>query len=86
MFGFNGINIFESTLAVEDTNLPVRPHLKGRTQSEQYHLRIQKKWVKRFGLEKKAIIFQTPKGLFVHPSLMPRLIDAFAQSCAIKGE
>lgn len=53
MFGiadFNGIRVVESPLAT--TEEPKKRHVKMRTQSENYHRRVQKKWNKRFGMER----------------------------------
>lgn len=74
-----GMRVFQTPMATEPTDRPVRPHKKTRSMSEAYHRRIQKKWVKRFGYERKPCIFQTPHGFFVHPALMPQLRAALAR-------
>lgn len=43
-----GTPIRESCFPLE-RKVPVRAHKKRRNQSVAYHLRIQKKWTKRFG-------------------------------------
>lgn len=74
-----GMHVFQTPMATEPTDRPVRPHKKTRSMSEAYHRRIQKKWVKRFGYEREPCIFQTPHGVFVHPALMPQLREALAR-------
>jgi hypothetical protein len=43
----NSVRVIESQYL--DYQIPVREHFRRRTQSERYHRRIQKKWIKRFG-------------------------------------
>jgi hypothetical protein len=42
-----------------EREVPVREHKKRRTQSASYHKRVQKKWVKRWGMKKEryALMF-----------------------------
>lgn len=60
-------NLFSIPVRVTPMNLerdvPVRPHKKRRNQSATYHARIQKKWVKRFGMKKEqyAIVMNPSK-------------------------
>lgn len=35
-----------------NTHIPVKRHVKRRNQSNAYHLRIQKKWLRRFGTKR----------------------------------
>lgn len=57
----------------------LRQHKKRRNQSAAYHLRIQKKWTKRFGtrIEKVAYMisggFLGPDRMVVHPDHMAML-------------
>lgn len=50
-----GIKVVESPLC--EMTVPARKHRKGRCQSEAYHRRIQKKWLKRFGTKKEKVAF-----------------------------
>jgi hypothetical protein len=57
-----GINIVESPLCLID--VPKRKHKKCGSQSESYHARVQKKWVKRFGTTKERVaIFFNPSAV-----------------------
>jgi hypothetical protein len=49
LIGLGGLKIIESRL-LEGMMVPIRPHIKRRTQREAYHKRIQKKWIRRFGM------------------------------------
>lgn len=44
--------------------IPVRQHVKRRTQSERYHKRIQKKWLKRFGRKKNDSVYMFSDPMF----------------------
>lgn len=77
-----GMKIVESTMALERTNVPAREHVRRRWMADNYHRRIQKKWLKRFGTVSKPCMFQfDPRAaglpgepyLLVHPALMPQL-------------
>lgn len=67
---FGHIKVFSSPLC--ELTVPVRKHRKGRCQSDAYHKRVQKKWLKRFGTkqEKVAIMFDpSAVGLMGSPSI-----------------
>lgn len=74
-----GVRVFQTPMATELTDKPVRVHRQTRAMSDTYHRRVQKKWIKRFGYERKPSIYKTPHGLFVHPALMPQLRAALAR-------
>jgi len=78
---FNGIRVFETPMASEPTTEPVKKHKwTGRKSSTgQRHWRIQKKWNKKYGFVRKACIFKTTRGYFVHPSLMAELRAVLAR-------
>lgn len=48
MLRFIGMPVIENPSAM--TSVPVRVHRRRRNQSEAYHRRVQKKWLKRFGM------------------------------------
>lgn len=54
------VRVYESPLV--EFLVPNRVHLKRRTQSEKYHQRIQKKWIKRFGRKQdnRVLMFSDP--------------------------
>lgn len=49
------VKVVESQYAVR--KVPVRQHKKRRNQSATYHARIQKKWVKRFGMKEEPCAY-----------------------------
>lgn len=63
------------------TRVPVRRHKRRKGQSRAYHERVQKKWIKRFGLEEKPTAYQVNRSflghsgpvLFAHPSIVEKL-------------
>lgn len=62
--------VYESSFL--DCLIPVRQHVKRHTQSERYHKRIQKKWLKRFGQkpDDRVFMFSDPmfgQGLIASP-------------------
>ena len=75
----NGIPIQESLLAVQ--NVPKRKHKHRRNQTERYHRRIQKKWIKRFGMRQEPCAFVIDnsflggagRSMVVHPTIMAEL-------------
>jgi len=73
----NGVRVFVSPNALKTTRRPRRVHHKTVSMSDNYHARIQKKWIKRFGFESEPCMYQTPAGLFVHPDLIPQLRASF---------
>ena len=70
---YMGKPIQESINAVRITDVPVRVHKKTRSVSSNYHKRIQKKWIKRFGYIHEPCMYKTPYFFIVHPQLMPEL-------------
>jgi hypothetical protein len=74
---FGGLQIRESIYAI--TMKPARVHKHRRSQTERYHLRIQKKWKKRFGMVSipGAYRIQDPftgqPMIIAHPSVMTKL-------------
>lgn len=52
MFNLFSIPVRVTPMSLE-RDVPVRPHKRRRNQSATYHARIQKKWVKRFGMKKE---------------------------------
>lgn len=65
----NGIQIYESPHALEETDERTFPASKNRSA------RIHKKLVKRFGGEFRKVpcIWKTPMGLVAHPALYAEL-------------
>jgi hypothetical protein len=75
-----GTPVHESLLAV--STVPVRRHRKRRNQTAQYHARVQKKWVKRFGQKKvpsafvmdlRAMGLGWGKAIYAHPDIVREL-------------
>lgn len=68
------IQIIENSVC--ERLVPSRPHIKQRTQSEAYHRRIDKKWLKRYGrkVEHVAYFFQDPLTGQQFTALGPRAI------------
>lgn len=61
-----GITICESPFPLE-RQVPNRIHKKRKNQSAAYHIRVQKKWAKRFGMHtERFALMVNPKaaGLF----------------------
>lgn len=52
MFNLFSIPVRVTPMSLE-LDVPVRPHKRRQNQSATYHARIQKKWVKRFGMKKE---------------------------------
>ncbi len=68
---YNGLMLYESISALEQTDKPLKIHKKKSWMRKNYHKRIQKKWLKRWGFFWKPAIFITQTAVFVHPALMP---------------
>ena len=74
-----GLPIHESYMATRSR--PARVHVQRRGQTMRYHLRIQKKWNKRFGFVSTpgaymidgSVIGQRGKMLMVHPTIAAKL-------------
>lgn len=78
---FGGVRVRESPLAVKEA--PVRPHKRRRNQSAAYHRRIQKKWVKRYGVKREPCVLVLDGGAYglgsmfvVPPGMRQALRDA----------
>jgi hypothetical protein len=56
------LRVYES--AYLDYLIPVRMHFRRRTQSENYHWRIQKKWLKRFGRKQNDCVYMFSDRMF----------------------
>ena len=56
-----GIQIVESSFC--ERNVPKRKHKHRRNQSAAYHLRVQKKWIKRFGTRKERFALMMNPGV-----------------------
>lgn len=79
---FSGVQIIENVMMVKDSTKPRRVHTRRRWMSAAYHLRVQKKWVKRFGYAPEYLaMFVNPKAaglpgspyLCVHPVIAQQL-------------
>lgn len=55
------------------TLVPVRVHKRTRSQSQAYHERIQKKWIKRYGIKKQAFWVRRGDCFAVHPDTYAQL-------------
>ncbi len=77
----------ESPYAMQ--TVPARVHKKRRNQSDAYHQRVQKKWVKRWGTKQvpgaymidAAAIGGSGKILVVHPALGMAALESLDKSC-----
>lgn len=69
---FGGIQITKSDLCLEKTSEPKKIHMNLSKMS--YHLRIQKKWNKRYGFVMKPLMYKTPYGFLCHPSLYDEIM------------
>lgn len=77
MVDIYGMEVRESRFAV--TREPARKHEKKAGQSDNYHRRITKKWLKRFGQRAVPCMYRLGpqitgrEVLLIHPELMPKL-------------
>lgn len=55
-----GLAVWQSSL-LYDMQVPARRHKKRRNQTEAYHRRVQKKWLKRFGTVEPAFLVDVDK-------------------------
>jgi len=69
----NGTPVYSDPNAVQKTHKPNRVHVRRARMRVSYHLRIQKKWIKRFGYVVKPAIFRAPFGFIMHPSIVATL-------------
>ena len=53
--------------------VPIRLHKKRRNQTEAYHLRIEKKWRKRFGMCEEVRIIQMGDAIFAPPEVIAEM-------------
>lgn len=66
-----GMKIVESPLC--ERKVPAKRHKKRANQSVAYHERVQKKWVKRFGMKTERVAYMinpNAAGLFGYPSML----------------
>lgn len=64
-----GIRLIPSTFLPIFCEVPVRKHkLKTWMTKTKYHLRIQKKWNKRFGFKTERAFYQMGDKLAAHPT------------------
>lgn len=79
---FNGCKIF---IIDKNAGKPVRIHVKKPYMSMSYHLRIQKKWIKRFGLipytvPKDQVVFDKNSGaVYMNPAMYEKFKLAAAK-------
>lgn len=87
------IRVVESNLCVRKTGRPNKVHKVHRWMSDQYHRRIQKKWVKRYGLEEIPTAYVLPAQkrwpsevaelvVVIHPSLAAQLDEQMSKEWA----
>jgi hypothetical protein len=69
---FDGIRVYKDHMAMETVGPEKRLEPKRWMKGTRYHARIQKKWIKRFGIKRRPCILQTPDGFLVHPALWDR--------------
>jgi len=70
----DGKPVYESPYAAERTDEPQRKHLKKRWhRGRNYHQRIQKKWIVRFGWIHEPRVYMSKGAIFAHPSLIPAI-------------
>jgi hypothetical protein len=88
---FGELRIKESPLA--SRKVPARIHKWGRGQSFNYHVRIQKKWIKRYGVKRESCVFVLEGGLYglgsmfvVPPGMLQALRDAAVTGTGIHTE
>jgi hypothetical protein len=68
-----GITVKASNLLMEFKYVPVRIHEPKGWMSENYHQRIQKKWIKRFGYVKKPLCVNLNGVIYTHPNNMAKI-------------
>ena len=66
-----GMRVVQTSTACEYVR--VRTYAKRRARSKRHWARMDKKWLKRFGLRAEPRAYQMGDVLFVHPLLMPEL-------------
>lgn len=83
---FGELRIKESPLA--SRKVPARIHKWGRGQSFNYHVRIQKKWIKRYGVKREACVFVLDGGQFGMGAMFvvpPGMAEALRKEVAAGG-
>ena len=75
-----GLRVIVDPKCVEKTLEPVMEHAWRYGQSLSYHKRIQKKWVKRWGMRVKPGMVQAGDMLVVHPALYAQLRESATQT------
>ncbi len=70
----NGINVIRCSEALERVG-PKKVLVPKRWMKGNYHARVQKKWIKRYGYEMKPAAYQTPHGILCHPAIYEQLIQ-----------
>jgi len=71
---FSGVRIIESPHMQKYTTEPARKH-KEHPKRKKYHLRVQKKWNKRFGTVQNPMFIATMGAIFAHPDVVQLLRD-----------
>lgn len=71
---YMGLEIVQSPLCKR--RVPVREHKRPQHPRQfSYHNRVQKKWVKRYGMRDQYDVYLTSRQAFMHP-------DTFKEMCA----
>lgn len=86
---FGGIRFIENTVpALTTQTKPFMAHKKRRNQTEAYHRRIQKKWVKRWGTIETPVVLQVDGGAFGMGSIFvvpPFLVEHLRKVATVTG-
>ena len=75
-----GLRVIVDPKCVEKTLEPVMEHAWRDDQSLAYHKRIQKKWVKRWGMRVNPAMVKAGDMLVVHPALYAQLRETVTQT------
>lgn len=63
-----GIPVYKSHWIPQFTSKRIRAHTRKHwDRTGSYHRRIDKKWLKRYGVKRERQVLKTPQGLFMHP-------------------
>jgi len=65
---FSGAQVVSSEIMQETSLEPVKTHIINRKRLFSYHLRIQKKWAKRYGWKRKPVFYMVQGKIFTHPN------------------
>lgn len=76
MFEFiNAIKIVQDTNCTRETRTPIKIHTKKKNKN--YHKRIQKKWIKRYGMKIEYTAYKVNTGsgytIICHPKIYQEL-------------